>query len=71
MTETQTDKKWLKFSPNTVKNCGVAAFKVGYHATKDDGVFLDYYNENKINSGTKTKLSDHTKKLKHRIKESI
>ena len=69
LTETQTDKKWLKFSPNTVKNCGVAAFKVGYHATKDDGVFLDYYNENKINSGTKTKLSDHTKKLKHRIKE--
>ena len=34
LTETQTDKKWLKFSPNTVKNCGVAAFKVGFHSAR-------------------------------------
>jgi len=65
----QASKKWFIFSPNTVKNCGIAAFKVGYHATKEDGQFMDYYQKKKTGTGLKTTLCDQTKKLKKDLKK--
>jgi len=65
----QASKKWYIFSPNTVKNCGIAAFKVGYHATKEDGLFMDYYQKKKTGTGLKTTLCDQTKKLKKDLKK--